>query len=210
MITGKQILLFEAFTKQPFANYARKDIKAYAKEKSNNALSLFIERMKKENILIESRIGRTGVLSLNMENDLTYHYMALCNSRRIPEPAGLSLDILQKELLEITPFYSTALFGSYAVGEQRKDSDVDIAVFIDERSIRKKMEAAANSAKLRSTIEIDVHVIPREEMIQMLTAREENLGKQIARKHIATHNPRIFYEIIKEGVRRGFRAQDLS
>jgi hypothetical protein len=43
-------------------------------------------------------------------------------------------------------------------------------------------------------------------MIEMLTNDEENLGKQIARKHLAVHNHQIFYDIVKEGVKRGFHA----
>ena len=32
----------------------------------------------------------------------------------------------------------------------------------------------------------------------MLNDDEENLGKQIARKHLAVHNHQIFYDLIKE------------
>ena len=38
----------------------------------------------------------------------------------------------------------------------------------------------------------------------MLINDEENLGKQIARKHLALNNNQIFYKIIKEGIRHGF------
>ena len=72
-------------------------------------------------------------------------------------------------------------------------------------SVRKKIEALANSAKLKSTLIMDVHVIPKVEMLEMLKNKEENLGKQIARKHLAVYNHRIFYEIIKEGMKHGFR-----
>jgi len=42
-------------------------------------------------------------------------------------------------------------------------------------------------------------------LAEMLKNKEENLGKQIARKHLAVYNHRIFYEIIKEGMKHGFR-----
>ena len=206
MITEKQLELFEIFARHPFASYMRRDIMAYSRQKSNNALSLFIKLLKKENVLSECHIGRAGLLSLNMDNDRTHHYIALCNSRMIPEDAGRSLEILQKEILEINPFYSIVVFGSYAKREQKAKSDLDIAVFIEDDILKKKIEAAANSAKIKSIIELDIHVMPRKEMIDMLTEKEENLGKQIARSHIAVHNHRIFYDIIREGIVRGFRA----
>jgi hypothetical protein len=81
-----------------------------------------------------------------------------------------------------------------------------VAIFIENDEKKKKIIASINSAKLKTPIEIDSHVITKAEMIEMLTNDEENLGKQIARKHLAVYNNQIFYEIIKEGIKHGFRA----
>lgn len=205
MITKKQLKIFEVFAKKPFAEYTRKEVKKESKEKSNNTLALAINLLKKEGVLIEKKIGKSGLLILNLENDTTFYYIALCNSNRISNNVKQTLEILNKEILEETPYYSIAIFGSYAVGEQKKDSDLDIAIFVDMETIRKKIEALANSAKLKSNLEMDINVISRPEMIEMLTDNEENLGKQIARKHLTIYNHRIFYEIIKEGIKHGFR-----
>jgi predicted nucleotidyltransferase len=206
MLTEKQFKLFEVFAKKPFAEYQRKEVKQASKEKSNNALALTINKLKKEEVLIEKKVGKSGLLTLNIENDLTFYYLALCNKNRMPNNVQLTLESLKKEISEETPFYSIAVFGSYASGEQKKDSDLDIAVFIDSDEKRKRIEALANSAKLKSALKMDIHIIPRAEMIEMLTNKEENVGKQIARKHLAVYNHRIFYEIIKEGIEHGFHA----
>jgi len=205
MITEKQLRIFEVFAKKPFAEYARKEVKNNAQEKSNNALALAINLLKKEEVLSEKKIGKSGLLTLNLENDLTFYYLAICNNTRINYGIKNALNALTKEISEETPFCSIAIFGSYAVGEQKKGSDLDVAVFIDSKDIRRRIDALANSAKLKSALEMDIHVIPRSEMIEMLTNKEENLGKQIARKHLAVYNHRIFYEIIKEGIKHGFR-----
>jgi predicted nucleotidyltransferase len=205
MMTKKQLKIFEVFAKKPFAEYTRKQAKKESREKSNNALALAINLLKKEEVLNEKRVGKSGLLTLNLENDLTFNYLALCNNNRISQNVKLTLESLKKEVSEETPFYSIAIFGSYAFGEQKKDSDLDVAVFIDGEEKRKQIEALANSAKLKSVLEMDIHVIPRAEMIEMLANKEENLGKQIARKHLAVYNHRIFYEIIKEGIKHGFR-----
>ena len=142
---------------------------------------------------------------LNLDNNIVFYYLALYNDFRIPHLADISLETLKKEIGEETPFFSIIIFGSYAVGEQEKGSDLDIAIFVESEDNRKKIESLANSAKLKSALEMDIHVIPKGEMIEMLTSKEENLGKQIARKHLAVYNHRIFYEIVKEGMRHGFR-----
>jgi predicted nucleotidyltransferase len=205
MITKKQLKIFEVFAKKPFAEYTRKQAKKESREKSNNALALAINLLKKEEVLNEKKVGKSGLLTLNLANDLTFNYLALCNNNRISHNVKLTLESLKKEVSEETPFYSIAIFGSYAFGEQKKGSDLDAAVFIDCEEKRKQIEALANSAKLKSVLEMDIHVIPRAEMIEMLANKEENLGKQIARKHLAVYNHRIFYEIIKEGIKHGFR-----
>jgi len=205
MITEKQLKLFEVFAKRPFAEYTRKEVKQESKEKSNNSLASAVNLLKKEDVLMEKKIGKSGLLTLNLENDLTFYYLALCNNNRITHKVKLALESLKKEISEDAPFYSIVIFGSHAVGEQKKDSDLDVGIFIENEDKRNQIGALANSAKLKSVLEMDVHVIPRAEMIEMLTNKEENLGKQIARKHLAVYNHRIFYEIIKEGMKHGFR-----
>lgn len=205
MITKKQLAIFEIFTRKPFAEYTRKEIKKASKEKSNHALALAINILKKESVIKEKKIGRSGILTINLENDLTFYYLALCNNNKIPAPAKQSLQLLQKEIIEETPFFSIVIFGSYAISQQKKESDLDLAIFIEHEEKQKKIEALVNSAKLKSILEMDIHVIPMKEMLEMLTNNDENLGKQIARKHLAVYNHEIFYEILNRGIKYGFR-----
>jgi len=204
MITEKQLQIFRTFAKKPFAEYMRKEIKELAKEKSNNSLAITINTLKQENVLFEKKIGKSGVLSLNLNNDLTFDYISLCNYK-LPKLVNLSLNILKQELFELTPFYSLIIFGSYAENKQKENSDLDIAIFVENENDKKSMEASINTAKLKSLLELDVHIISKIEMLQMLKDKKENLGKQIARKHLSIYNNRIFYEIIKEGMKNGFR-----
>jgi len=205
MITEKQLKLFEVFAKNPFVEHTRKEIKKTSKEKSNNTLALAINLLKKEGVVLERKIGKSGVLTLNLDNDVTFYYISLCNINRMHHLAKLVLDAIKKEITEHTPFYSLVIFGSYAINEQKKDSDIDVAIFIESEEKKKQIEGAINSAKLKNPLETDVHIITKNEMLEMLADKKENLGKQIVRKHLALYNHRIFYEIIKEGMNHGFR-----
>ncbi|MBI3036706.1 nucleotidyltransferase domain-containing protein [Candidatus Woesearchaeota archaeon] len=205
MITEKRLKIFEIFARKPFAEFTRKQIKKESKGKSNNALALAINMLKKEEVLLEKKVGKSGLLTLNLNNDLTFLYIALCNNQRIGKIVKNTVTRLKGEIDKITQFYSIVIFGSFAVNVQEESSDLDAAIFIDGEEKRKQIEAAINSAKLKTLIEIDAHVIPKAEMIEMLTNEEENLGKQIARKHLVVHNHQIFYDVVKEGMKRGFR-----
>ena len=51
---------------------------------------------------------------------------------------------------------------------------------------------------------IDGFVFTKAELLEMLADKDENLGKQIARKNLPVLNPNIFYTILSEGIRHGF------
>lgn len=203
MITSKQLQIISTISKTPFAEYTRTEIKQKAHEKSNNALNRALHQLKKDEIINERKIGRSSLWTLNLDNNKTYAYITLCNSEKMVKIKTI-LNKIKKEIKDITPFYSLVIFGSYSLNQQTPSSDLDIAIFIENETQRKPIEAAMENAKLKTILEIDSHVIPRNEMIEMLTNNEENLGKQIAKKHCAIHNVHIFYDIIKEGIRHGF------
>jgi len=46
-----------------------------------------------------------------------------------------------------------------------------------EEGKKKEMEAASNAAKLKTLANLDIYIISREEFIEMLVNKEENLGK---------------------------------
>ena len=100
---------------------------------------------------------------------------------------------IQEELKDVTPFYSLVI-----LARTRKETEENVRFrcsnIFDEQ--QRKNIIASNTAKLESPLEMDVHVITKKEMIEMLTNKEENLGKPIA-KHLTVQNHQIFYDIIQ-------------
>ena len=205
MITGKQLQIFGAFAKKPFEEFTLKQIKAESKEKSNNALSIAVKKFRKEGLLHERKLGRSSLFRLNADSDLALSYVQLSGIFRLSRPARQSVRLAEQSIGKHTSFYSIVAFGSCALGEQKKSSDLDVVVFIEKEAMRKKVRKALSSAELKSALKIDGHVITKGEFLKMLKDSEENLGKQIARKHLPICNSRIFYEILKEGMNNGFR-----
>jgi hypothetical protein len=214
MITETQLKIFGVLARKPFAEYTRNQIKQESKEKSNNSLALFINQLKREEVILEKKVGKSGLLTLNLDNDLTYQYIALCNNSRINGAAKQTLAALKDEIGEITQFYSMVLYGEEISAEKNKEknkkSNINIAVFIEDETKKEEIETTLGRAKSKLLADVNVRVILKAQMIEMLASRNDNLGKQIAQIHIAVHNHQIFYEIIKEEMNRGFRAQNLS
>ncbi|MBN2459164.1 nucleotidyltransferase domain-containing protein, partial [Candidatus Woesearchaeota archaeon] len=147
MITKKQLKIFEAFAKNPLVELTRKQVKKESKEKSNNALAMAIQQMKKEEVLLERKIGRTGLLALNLDSEAAMDYLALCNNQRLGRELQAAIRMIKGKIDLVTPFYSLVVFGSHASGESNKSSDIDLAVFIEGDERRKRIEAAIGSAK---------------------------------------------------------------
>lgn len=205
MITTKQLRIFGVFARQPFAEHTLKEIKVLSKERSNNALSIAMKQFKKEDLLLEKKVGKSSLYRLNFDNELVYYYLALANNNRINKLTKKAVKLIKQSVSKLTKFYSIVIFGSYAMQEQKKGSDIDIAVFIEEEKLRKNIERAIRSAEQKSVLPIDGHVISKDEFLKMLKVDYENLGKQIARKHLAVHNIQIFYDLLHEGIKNGFK-----
>ena len=205
MLTNKQIKIFEPLTRNITKESSIKEIKELSGEKSNNLLALTLKKFKKEALVTERKIGRSLLYTLNLDNDLVSNYITFSNNLKISNTALRAIKIIKEEVERHTPFFSIVVFGSYAIGKQTKESDFDIAVFIEEEGKRKNIESAIRLGELKTPLKIHSQVISEKEFLEMLKSEDENLGKQIARKHLSIYNSSIFYSLLKRGINNGFR-----
>ncbi len=206
MLTKKQLSIFGALIRDIFKEYSYKELKNLSEEKSNNAFQLAIKEFKKENLIKERKVGTSRLYTLNIENELVYHYLSLVAQSKLSKQANEEIKLLKRDLEKYTLFYSLVIFGSYANNTRKKGSDLDIAIIVQDKTKEKEIKIALNSANNKALIKIDAHIITIEEFLEMLKVDYENLGKQIARKNLPIHNINIFYKIIKRGIENGFRS----
>ena len=205
MLTKKQLRILNTFQRNEFKEITWKQVKELSKEKSSSVIQDAIKAFLTEDLITERKIGTSKLYAVNHKNNKVYTYFETYNRENLPKQVLKSIKELEDSLDKHTFFYSIVIFGSYVSGEQKKDSDLDIAVFIEQEDKRKMVEAVFKSMELKSLIKVDGHVITKDEFLEMLKADYENLGKEIARKHLIIHNPSIFYSLIKEGIKHGFK-----
>ncbi|MBU4502499.1 MAG: nucleotidyltransferase domain-containing protein [Nanoarchaeota archaeon] len=205
MLTRKQLKILNLFSENLFREYTFKEIKKSLKEKSNSIIQNAIKQFLKDDLITERKIGTSKLYRINHQNDKVYTYLNIIAKESLPELVKKSIGIIKNELNKKTYFYSLVIFGSYANNKQKEKSDFDIAVFIEEGKQKKIMKAALSSAEDKTLLKLDSHVISKDEFLEMLKAEYANLGKEIAKNHLAIHNPNIFYSILKEGIKNGFR-----
>jgi len=129
--------------------------------------------------------------------------MRLENYNRLSSSAKNSIQLIKESIEKYTKFYSIVLFGTYSIGKQTKNSDLDVAILLENK--KTDIQRSIEGLEIKSLIEIDAHLIKPKEFLLMLKMEEENLTKQIARKHMALHSPQIFYSLLMEGIKNGFR-----
>ncbi len=196
MLTKKQLKIFSVFQRNLFTELTWKQVKELSKETSSSVIQNAILAFLAEKLITERKIGTSKLYSVNLKNSKVYRYFHIYHLDTLPKVVQLAIQNIEELMDKHTAFYSIVIFGSYAIGEQKKDSDLDIAIIFENEDKRKIIEAVLNST--RSLLTIDGHPINHTDFIEMLQVREENLGKQIARKHLAVHNPSIFYSLIQK------------
>lgn len=204
MLTPKQIKIFEAFLIKPYQEITYKEIKNYSKKNSNSIIQKAIVKFLADNLVKKREVGNIILYSVNLDNTSVFAYFDILIKEKISNSVKISLKIIREEI-QTVEFVSVVIFGSFAEGKQKEKSDLDIAIFVNSLKDKKNCELAMKSAELKSILPLDIHVITKDEMLQMLKDKQENLGKQIAYKHLAIQNPIIFYSLLQEGINNGFK-----
>jgi len=205
MLTKKQLKIMNIFQRNEFKEITWKQVKELSKEKSSSVIQDAIRAFLTEGLITEKKIGTSKLYLVNHQNNKIYTYFEAFNKENLPKQALKTINELENSLDSHTFFYSIVIFGSYAIGDQKKDSDLDIAVFIEQEDKIKIVEAVFKSMELKSLLKIHGHVITKDEFLEMLKVDYENLGKEIAKKHLIIHNPVIFYSMLKDGMKHGFK-----
>ena len=204
MIQGKRIELLEAWKGRPFDELAISEIMERAAKNTKPWVFNSLKELAESKLLISKMKGNLGLYSLNLENPLLVRVLEFLESRRnldFPE-LGMITEITNKVPLKN---YCLLVFGSYASGKRTKSSDIDICFLVESEQAGKKIRPYVNEIKLNHKTGIDDHYITFDDFVKMLLREEENLGKQIFRNRMLFFNPDIYYQLVKEAHKNGFR-----
>ena len=204
MISNEKIRLLEVWRKNPFRELSVAEIMKETKKKTKtwvfNALKLLVNN----NILKSTRKANLDIYNLNLENPLSLQFLQYLEAQNNLNFSQLKII---SEIIEKIPIknYSIIMFGSYAENKQTKNSDLDVCLLIDNKETERKIKPYINEIKLNYSIKIDEHYITFEDFVKMLLREEENLAKQIFIKRRLFYNSEIYYQLLKEAYKHGFR-----
>lgn len=136
--------------------------------------------------------GKSKLISI-IWNEITQAYLTIASfeEKKIILEKQYILKRIEKKAKEIT-----LIFGSYAKGTQRKESDIDIII------INKNGEKTINFSDLELLYKVKINPMffSKNEFLMMLKDKNENVGKQALKNHILLSGFSEFWELIKNGI----------
>jgi predicted nucleotidyltransferase len=139
-------------------------------------------------------VGKSKILSLNTNNAITKSYLTISSDEEKNEFLKKH-SIISKIYSEFETKDIIILFGSYAKGTQRENSDIDLLI------INKKGDKSMSFSKYEIVFKKKINPIfvTNEEFKEMLEEKSENVGKQALKAHIILNNPESFWGNVLNG-----------
>lgn len=196
--------IIDVFKGKPFDEFGISEIMKTARKRSKPWVFNALRNFERGGLIQRKVKGNMNIYYADVDNPALIGHFLFIESLKLAHSGQLQLisKIISKVPLKN---YCLAIFGSWADKTQQAGSDIDLCFLVESMEAAKNIKPYLNETKLKTKTDIDEHYIKFDEFILMLLRPEENLGKQIYRNHILAFNGAIFYELIKEAHRRGFR-----
>lgn len=210
MIIKPELEIIDVFRKHPLNEMTFNEIMNLSHKKSRSWAFNVLQKLVSYNALIKTEVNNSSLYKANLESPLLLSYFISLNfadshiSNNRDFPYGLVLELLRK-VKEITPFFIMLIFGSYAERKHHKHSDIDIAFIVDNKEVEKRMQPYIENIGRRSIPRIDYSIILKDDFLNMLLRKEENLGKEIYKKRLIIWGNEQYYQLIKEAEGHGFK-----
>lgn len=147
-----------------------------------------------EDLINTENVGKSKILRLNLENPVMQSYLTISSDEEKKEFLKKQ-PILNKISSELNTQDIVILFGSYAKGNYKDSSDIDLLI------INKKGDKTIFFSKYETLFKKKINPIfvTISEFKKMINEEEENVGKQALKKHIILNNPEKFWGCVLNG-----------
>lgn len=204
MISQEKLKILGVWSKRMFDELSIAEIMHLSGKKTKPWVFNTLKLLVKYGLLIPKTKGNINLYSLNLHNPLLFQSLQHLESDDLLRFTQLKLI---ENIIDKTPVknYCLLVFGSYAEKKQKESSDIDICFLVGSADEEKIIKPYLNEIKLGYSIEVDDHYIAFKDFVTLLLSKEENLAKQIFRKHKIFFNSDTYYQAILEAYKNGFR-----
>ena len=194
------------FRKSIFLKVSILGIAKLLKEKSYQRVYESTKALVKKDILKSEKMGNTDQISFSWAD------AAIANISFLDEEEAREKKLPHYDkILSIkeTKQYSILITGSYARGDAKKSSDLDLVIIIPDDKKAIELQKLIENKTLAEHPPIHSYVFNNKDFIEMLTSKEQNYGKEVVKNHLLLKNAYIYYEILKEAAFNEFNSKTL-
>ncbi len=204
-LTKEEFGILWVFRENLHKNLTFEEVKRFSRKKSQHFIFSALKKLVHENIIILKKFGKRNVYTINLKNPLTVCYLSFLEEMKAIGAKHLPHKNINKLIENIkTPFFIFIIAGSYAEKKQKKESDMDVVIIVDDKVDKRVVLASLKEGELMIP-EVHPYVFIKSEFLQMLLDKEENYGKEIERKKMIFYGAEIYYRIISEAIEYGYK-----
>src|SRR3989344_424397 len=202
MLQNEKIRLLDAWKNSLFADLSISEIMDISKKKTKPWVFNSLNELTENNLLIAKKKGNINNYQLNVDNPFLFqllHYLNVQKNLRFKH-----LDLVQNIISNIS-YKNYVLLVLESEDKKKKNSDLDIVFLLDNKEDKKKIKASFNEITSKCSAKVKDNYLTYDEFIERLLNDKESLGRQIFMKSKIFYNSDIYYQLIKEAYKRGFR-----
>ena len=194
MIPKEQIKLLETWKNRIFEELSISEIMGISGKKTKPWVFNSLTLLTKHNLLISKRKANINLYRLNLSNPFliqTLQYLNASNSLNFPH-----LDTVTEFIMKV-PVKNYCLLAFNV----EKKSELNVCFLIENEKVKGNIKPFVEDNKSK----VNLHYITYEDFVKMLLEDGENTAKEIFRSNLLFFNGDIYYELIKEAYKNGFR-----
>lgn len=207
-ILNEESKIAATFLEKPWKRLTYSEIRKISGKKSKSYIYRTLSHLMKDNVIDTQQISNSLLYGLKLDSLQTQSYCGLLSESLAWDSSHISTEIIEKladKMRKITPFFVFIVTGSYAKRKENKKSDLDVVILCDNAVQPQTIMA---EIKLESDLSIPkVHpfVFTRKQFLEMLTNKEFNYGKEVARHNVIFYGGSIYFNILYEAIEHGFK-----
>ena len=157
--------------------------------------------VKKELVKLEKK-GKSSLISVNLEKaDISKLSSAILYERRQFLRKHLGINVLLNDIMEklADELYVSVLFGSFAKGTSKKDSDIDLLFIISKKEDTDRFKEKINKVLGLFPQKVEYNVVVTESFMAMLNEKY-TVGWSILRHGLVLFGAEQYYSMVREYV----------
>ena len=197
--------VIDLVSKYPFESFTIDKIKELiSKNTKTNYATIYrkVDSLVNQGILSKSKYGMASKININLGNEQTLSLLAFVEAKKLEKFLNKlkgNLSISMNEIIKDTTPENKCIivFGSYAKGNQTKESDLDIFeiyepskyvqpqnfdYYID--GLKKSIRGMLKTSELRGGPKINPIIVSSSEHKEMILNKEVNVAKEVLLNHI--------------------------